>query len=128
VPYIFFVFLTFLLQDFAFAEYENADSALRALRLLNNMDMGTGKLSLKCDTKTQAALQEHHRVKIQKVIITDSAALLYPASHALAGNRCHFVSSCPERRFPSSQERVCERACTSAFLLFLESPPHSLTL
>ena len=55
------------LQDFAFAEYENADSALRALRLLHNMDMGTGKLSLKCDTKTQTTLQEHHRVKIQKV-------------------------------------------------------------
>ena len=56
------------LQDFAFAEYENADSALRALRLLHNMDMGSGKLTLKCDTKTQSALQEHHRVKIQKVI------------------------------------------------------------
>jgi hypothetical protein len=74
VTNVLFLFLTFLLQDFAFAEYENADSALRALRLLNNMDMGTGKLSLKCDSKTQAALQEHHRVKIQKVI-SDSTAL-----------------------------------------------------
>ena len=63
-----FSFLIVFLQDFAFAEYENADSALRALRLLNNMDMGMGKLSLKCDTKTQSTLQEHHRVKIQKVI------------------------------------------------------------
>ena len=62
-----FSFLIVFMQDFAFAEYENADSALRALRLLHNMDMGSSKLTLKCDTKTQSALQEHHRVKIQKV-------------------------------------------------------------
>lgn len=68
-------FLLFL-QDFAFAEYENADSALRALRLLNNMDMGAGKLTLKCDTKTQSALQEHHRIKIQKVMSFSIALLL----------------------------------------------------
>ena len=91
------------MQDFAFAEYENADSALRALRLLNNMDMGMGKLSLKCDTKTQSTLQEHHRVKIQKVI-SDSIVLIWPACNSLTGYRCHFVSSSPQRRFPSSQE------------------------
>lgn len=69
------------LQDFAFAEYENADSALRALRLLHNMDMGSGKLTLKCDTKTQSALQEHHRVKIQKVI---SCIFIHAASASIS--------------------------------------------
>ena len=94
--------LTVPLQDFAFAEYENADSALRALRLLHNMDMGTGKLSLKCDTKTQAALQEHHRVKIQKVFDPSfcTFATLQPLPHSSAGDRCHFLGSCPQWRFP----------------------------
>ena len=87
------------LQDFAFAEYENADSALRALRLLNSMEMGTGKLSLKCDTKTQAALQEHHRIKIQKVLA--DIMMLWLGSHAFTGHWCHFIGSCPKRRLPS---------------------------
>ncbi len=107
------------LQDFAFAEYENADSALRALRLLNNMEMGAGKLSLKCDTKTQAALQDHHRIKIQKVL-TDIMMMLWPASHVLSGYRCHFVGSCTEWRSPPSQERGGKRACTSSMYIFMQ--------
>ena len=51
--------LIFMLTAFGFCEYSNPDSALRAIRLLHDLEIGEKKLVVKVDAKTKVVLDNY---------------------------------------------------------------------
>jgi len=54
-----------VLQAFGFCEYSNPDSALRAIRLLHDLEIGDKKLVVKVDAKTKLILDNYKAEKIK---------------------------------------------------------------
>jgi len=54
-----------VLQAFGFCEYSNPDSALRAIRLLHDLEIGDKKLVVKVDARTQLTLDNYKAEKVK---------------------------------------------------------------
>lgn len=54
-----FIDLFNILTAFGFCEFGNPDAALRAIRLLHELEIGPRKLVVRVDAKTQAVLDEY---------------------------------------------------------------------
>lgn len=51
--------LNVIFLAFGFCEFGNPDAALRAIRMLHEMEIGNRKLVVKVDAKAQAVLEEY---------------------------------------------------------------------
>lgn len=56
----------FIFSGFGFCEFGSPESALRAVRLLHDLDVGGKKLVVKVDAKTKAQLDEYKKEERKK--------------------------------------------------------------
>lgn len=54
-----FILVWFFFSAFGFCEFGNPDAALRAIRLLHELEIGPRKLVVKVDAKANAVLEEY---------------------------------------------------------------------